>query len=65
MDGSTVRLIVYLQSGVGIFCDIALFAVPVVFTWRNLSTGSMRFRVTILLGLGTLLVVSRVLSPCS
>lgn len=53
-------LIVNFQSAIGILCDIALFAVPVVFTWRNLPTGSMKFRVTILLSLSTLSSIEQV-----
>lgn len=48
----TARRIVFVHSGFGIFCDIALFVVPMVFAWRNLPTDGVRFRVTLLLSLG-------------
>lgn len=43
-----------MQAGLGIIFDVALFAAPVVFTWRHLSSGKMRYRVTLLLGCGML-----------
>lgn len=54
-----MNTILYTQSGIGIFCDIALFAVPVCFTWRTLSSRTMRVRVTILLGFGIVAVILR------
>ncbi|KAL0632544.1 hypothetical protein Q9L58_008565 [Maublancomyces gigas] len=58
---SSARRIVFVHSGFGIFCDIALFVVPMVFAWRNLPTSGVRFRVTLLLSLGSFACIAGII----
>lgn len=54
MKPGLMHLILYTQSGLGIAFDIGLFVVPVVFSWRTLSSTAMRIRVIIIFSFGTL-----------
>lgn len=53
MKPRLMHVILFTQSGLGIAFDIGLFVVPVVFSWRTLSSTVMRVRVIIIFSFGT------------
>ncbi|KAH8147821.1 uncharacterized protein LAJ45_08287 [Morchella importuna] len=53
--------LMYTHSGLGIGIDVALFAVPMIFVWKHIWNHKMRFRIALLLSVGSFVVVAGII----